>query len=212
MRVLPASALVCAAVAGARPAAADPSDAAFYPRLSAGAGIGDRIGDVVDVHPSGLDLHTEVAARLTPEVHALATWDGAWVTTHEPMLLAQLSGFVSAPALGLRDVLMSFGQSPTTLGGDLVVEAVVGREHTRWDGGGALTRTFFGFGVGGSIALPRRDAAMFQRIRYGFRMDVARAPDAGKVPFACDGPCDQLTQTRPYDLTMTLEISWLLGR
>jgi hypothetical protein len=198
MRALPLAALaVCAA---ARPAAADDVD------VEGGVSIGYWIGDVAGLAPTGADLHLQAGVGVTPRLFIGAGLDLARIGDDDEMLLAPVEGNVQLASVFVRHPLMSFhGGAEAPFGGDLHVIAGAGHEWTRWDGGGRLGREVVTLGMGGSMVFTHH------AIRYGFRFLVARAPDPGKVPAACDGPCEELTRTRPYDRTLVMELGWHFG-
>jgi len=206
--------LVVAGLGGAGAARADePPDSAWYPRVTAGAGVGFWLGDVAGLVPSGPSAHVEGELRVTPALFVSASYDLASTTAHDEALRAPLGAVIQQGAVAVRHPVFSFGSDPAALGGDMFVIGGMGREWLRWDGGARLQRSNLSMGMGGTVILPRHDrSSRFVLIRYDFRFLVARAPDPGKLPLACDGPCDRLTKTAPYDHTMLLEITGHFGR
>lgn len=172
---------------------------------SAGVGVGYWLGDVAGLTPTGADLHVQAGIDATPRLFVGLGLDLARIGDDDEMLLEPVDGNVQVGSLFVRHPLMSFGGGEIGFGGDMVVDAGVGREWTRWDGGGALERSVVTLGLGGSVIFDHH------AVRYGFRFLIARAPDPGKIPAACDGPCEVLTRTRPYDKTMVMELSWHFG-
>jgi hypothetical protein len=198
MRVLLLAAL--AVSAGVRPAAAGEHD------VEAGIGVGYWIGDVAGLAPQGADLHLQAGIEATPRLFVGLGLDLARIGDDDEMLLAPVEGNLQLASLFVRHPLMSFqGGREAPFGGDMHVIAGVGHEWTRWDGGGRLGREVVTIGMGGSVLFTHH------AIRYGFRFLVSRAPDPGKVPAACDGPCEELTRTRPYDRTIVMELGWHFG-
>jgi hypothetical protein len=175
------------------------------PRVSMGVGGGGRFGNVDDVHFQGGDLHGELEVRFAGATSAVLVGDLAGASAIDTMV--PVRGTAEVAALTVRDTLMGFGE-PHHLGGDMFFDLGGGRERIGWSNGSALTRDFVSFGIGGSVVLPHGT----HRIRYGFRIDLARAPDPGKLPPTCDGPCDQPTKTRPYDASILMEVTWNVGR
>ncbi len=185
----------------------------FYPRLSGGVGFAGWMGDVAGLSPSGVAARIEGDWQARPGLFVNAAGELARVSDDDDRLVAPVAGRASHLSLGVRHSLFSFAASPTSLGGDMFVTAAAGREWLRWDRGGKLQRNTVSLGFGATVVLPRRDRDRpFAMIRYGMRLLFARAPDPGKVPYACDGPCEELTRTRPYDKTILLELSGHVGR
>jgi hypothetical protein len=195
MRILLLIALATCALA--RPAAAG---------VQGGVGLGFWLGDVAGLAPTGADLRLEGGADATPRLFVGLGLDLARIGADDEMLIEPIDGTVTLASLFVRHPLMRFGSDEVPFRGEMFVTAGAGREHTRWDDGGEVVRGVVAIGVGGSTIFDHN------AIRYGVRILVARAPDPGKVPAACDGPCEVLTRTRPYDRTVVMELAWHFGR
>ncbi len=180
---------------------------AWYPQLTAGVGIGYRAGDLAILSPQGADLALELGIKLRPQLFVDATVDYAPATARNDFLVDDVAVTTTSAQLALRQALMSFGDVPRHIAGDMFVTGGVAREWIAWDGGG-MQRTALVLGGGTTLILP---STIARQIRAGFRMQLARAPDPGKRPAGCDGPCDTPTATTPYDMSIVMEVSCHLG-
>jgi hypothetical protein len=181
---------------------------AWYPRVSAGAGIGYRVGDVALLTPTGPDLMLQAELKVRPLLFLDATFDYAPGTASNDFLAQDVDIESASAQLAVRDILMSFGDRPENFAGDMFVTGGFAREWLGWDGGGtARNLVMLGFGV--TALLPHEHVD--QHLRFGFRLLFGRAPDPGKRPAGCDGPCDMPTKTEPYDLSMVMEVSCHIG-
>jgi len=194
-------------------AAADDADERWYPTLQLGAGASMNVGSVAGLSRFGGEIELEGELRVSDGVllsvdYALGS--GSATDVDRDLSLGMTAHRVSAK---LRHPILGFGDEE--LHGDYHVLAGIGREQIRWNEGGRLGRTFglVGFGCGLTFDRPGHgQAGRWMTGRFGLRAQVARGPDPGKRPFACDGPCDTETKVRPYDLTLVLGISGHWGR
>jgi hypothetical protein len=204
------SALVLVLVAGAAHAEPKYDDNDFYPRLTAGGGIGFHNGDLADLTANGGNLSLQFGVKVRPAVFVDGLFDFSSGTATGEMLAKDLRVQTKAVGLAVRNPLMSFGDEPHGLGGDMFATIGVGREWIEWEDGG-LARNTLMLGMGVTMNLPSAKE-VFHHLRFGFRMLFARAPTPAKRPVACDGPCDTATATEPYDFAMVVEVTCHLGR
>ena len=101
---------------------------AWYPRISAGLGIGFRIGDLGPASPQGANLMAQLEVKVRPELFVAGTFD-----------LAPGAVAAQTAQLALRRVLYSIGEKPSMLHGDVYGGLGIAREWNRWQGG-ALAR------------------------------------------------------------------------
>jgi len=185
-----------------------PADA-WEPRLSAGVGIGYRAGDLAILETTGGTAGGQVEVKVRPALFIDATYDHARGTARDEMRARDLGITTHAIGLAVRNPLMSFGDKPRELGGEMFVTAGLAREWVRWDGGG-LARNALMVGLGSTLIAPHE--RVHRQVRVGLRVLFARAPDPGKRPAGCDGPCDTPTKTAPYDVSLVMEVSCHVGR
>lgn len=184
----------------------------WYPRVTVGVGAGGYLGDVAALHPSGTTLMLNGEVRVSSLTFLRATLEHAWLEAKDKILVAPIKAEVDAYSLVVRHALFSFGAKGVRIGGDLYVTGGINREHLHWDAGERLRRTQAVMGFGGSVVIYNRSYKPHSIITYGMRVNISRAPDAGKLPFGCDGPCDMATKTKPFDHSMIMEIAWHYGR
>jgi len=184
-------------------------DDAWEPRLSAGVGLGYRTGDLAILKPAGGTASGQVELKVRPALFIDASYDHARGTARDELRARDLGITTHTIGLAVRNPLMSFGAKPRELGGEMFATAGLAREWVRWDGGG-LARNALMLGVGSTLIAPHE--RVHRQLRVGFRMLFARAPDPGKRPAGCDGPCDTPTKTAPYDVSFVMEVSCHVGR
>jgi hypothetical protein len=225
MRWLVAAIVLAAAPAGAAPdtrCAPEPGrglveDNSFpascwYPRIAIGGGIGFMTGDVGALSPTGPDVLVHGELRLTTLSFVRVTLEHAWLTARDDILVRPLGAELDAAQLAIRHAIMSFGGRPLRFGGDLSVQGGISRQRIAWDDGDTLYRTQAVLGFGGAIMLYDRAFRPGHVIAYSMRFLVGPAPDPGKLPAGCDGPCDMPTKTAPFDKSFVMELSWYFGR
>jgi hypothetical protein len=187
-----------------------PSADAWYPRVSAGVGIGYRAGELSVLKASGGSIGAQLEFKVAPALFVDASYDFARATGRdEHMILDDVQLSTHSAGLAIRNLLMSFGDQPRRFGGDMFFTTGVVREAVRWRGGG-LERNALMIGAGTTMILPSETS--HRHVRFGFRMLFARAPDPAKRAPGCDGPCDTPTTTQPYDYSIVMEVSCHLGR
>ena len=201
--------LVIACLLAATPAHAEPD---YYPRLSGGAGIGWFLGDVGVLHPSGATFELAGEASLTSSISLRATYEHARLFARDDILTSHLRASLDGVAALVRHPIFGFGDKTIPFGGDMFVLAGVEYERFAFEGGGLLARYEAVVGMGGTVVISDANRRPYQMIEYGLRMMFSRAPDPGKLPFGCDGPCDKPTKTAPYDHTIDMDLAWLFGR
>src|SRR5688572_6687924 len=105
---------------------------AWYPRLSAGAALGFRSTDIAlaTTEAASISLSTEV--KLRPALFASATYDFSSGSTWEG---PEVHITTHTAQVAVRNLLMSFGDKPKALGGDMFVSAGLAREWHQWSDG-----------------------------------------------------------------------------
>jgi hypothetical protein len=178
------------------------------PRVIAGAGLGYRAGDLAILAPQGPNLTVGFDVRVRPALFVGASYDHASGTASAED--AEIETTTNTAGVHVRNTLLAFGSSAKSFGGEWFVLGGVGREWTKWRGGD-LARNVVELGVGTAMRIPR-GGETHREIRFGLRAQIGRAPEPAKRPVGCDGPCDTPTSTRPYDASLIMEVSCLLGR
>jgi len=186
----------------ASPAVADD----WYPRVTGGAGIGLRAGDIAVARTNGPSFTVQAEVKATPTLFVGAAFDVARASTFEG---PEVTITTQTAQVGVRTVLLGWGDKPKKLGGDMFASAGIAREWNQWSDG-ALARNLIVLGAGTALLLPHDETA--RQVRAGLRLQLSRAPSPGKAAPGCDGPCDTPTTTQPYDLAMLLEVSCHVGR
>jgi hypothetical protein len=207
--------LVAGVVCASAPARAEEliPERDWYPKLTLGAGFGMFLGDAGALTPGGASVQLSGEVRVASLTFVRATIERAWLTAQDEILVEPLGAKATNYSLLVRHVLMSLGNKSARFGGDMFVMAGAAREHLRWDGGGeTLERTQAVLGFGTSVIIYNKAFKPRSIISYQGRFQMSRSVDPGKLPFGCDGPCDAMTRTQPFDKTIMVEITWAYGR
>jgi hypothetical protein len=208
--------VVAIALAGASSARAENAkpEPPWYPRISIGGGLGLWIGDVGVLTPTGATLQLAGDVEITRMLHVRATVEHAFLTARDEILTAPLHVGIDGVALAVVHPLFGFDPTDIRVGGDMHVLAGVEYERITFAGTAPIRRYEAVVGFGGSIVVfdKQTHTRPSQQIDYGVRMMFGRAPDPGKLPAGCDGPCDMATKTAPYDHTVIMELGWRYGR
>ena len=181
-----------------------------YPRATAGIAIAERLGDVGMLHPTGAAIGFEADLQVAPLTFAQVGSSYSQSTAHDAFLDRPLDAHITTVRLVLRHTLVGVAPSDW-FASDMFLIGGYAHESIEWDGGPTLHRSGLVAGLGGSLVLRPHDGSIYQVISYGFDVTFARAPDPGKAPVGCSGPCDQSTKLRPYDATLVMELSWHIG-
>jgi len=189
-----------------------PPEEQWYPRISAGAGIGYFLGKVGVLHPTGATVELTGELTLTPSLFLRLGYEHAWLTARDEILTSHVGANLDGTSAIIRHAIFGFGEKDVPISGDMFVLAGVEYERIAFDGAKPLRRYEAVIGFGGAVVIADKRKRPYQLIEYGLRMMFSRAPDPGKLPFGCDGPCDMPTKTAPYDHTMVMEVSWQFGR
>lgn len=197
-------------VLAARAARAAPGDEAWEPRVSGGVGLGYRFGELAELALGGASVAAQLELRVRPGLFVGVLGERTTGTARgEGAGARDVALSIHTAGLAVRTALMSFGDKPTTLGGEMFATGGIAREYLGWDGGG-MERDALWVGAGTTLVLPHR--RVHRHLRVAFRMAFARAPEPAKRPAGCDGPCDTPTSTAPYDTSLVMEVSCHLGR
>ncbi|HEY4243857.1 MAG TPA: hypothetical protein VGM88_28785 [Kofleriaceae bacterium] len=147
------------------------------------------------------------------------TWPGNQATPTDGQAALQTGGGTAAlpPAHGIEhrgslNARYSFGRLGDLKDGfgDLYVEAGLGEEQFRWDGGGTLTRHDYSFGLGASaIGFGRHHHGGYS---MGFRVVLAPRNDVAGAPATCAGPCDTATPPTGWDRAFLFDMTAYFGR
>ena len=194
-------------------ASADDPEPRWYPDYQLGIGGLMNLGDMAGLAMFGGGFHADAELRVTPSLLVSLDYELLAGSGSDEDLEISLGMTQQRYGAKIRHPILGFGDEK--LHGDYFVVAGGGRERTSWNEGGTLTRDYvvFGFGTSLTFARPHKgsDQSKWMMGRFGLRALVARAPDPGKVPAGCEGPCDSLTKTAPYDTTLILDLSLHFG-
>lgn len=194
-------------------ASADDDDTRWYPNVQVGLNGLVNIGDMAGMGVFGGGVHADAELRVTSSILLSVDYDLLAGSATDSDMDISLGLTQQRYGAKIRHPILGFGDEK--LHGDYYVLAGVGRERTSWHDGGVLTRNYVVTGLGTTLtfARPRGNNRHTKWMigNFALRAIVARAPDPGKVPAGCEGPCDILTKTAPYDTTLMLEIGMRFG-
>jgi hypothetical protein len=193
-------------------ASAEDDDTRWYPNFQLGVNGMLNLGDMAGLTVTAGGMHVDAELRVSPSILVSVDYEVLAGSASDTDLDMSLGLTQQRYGAKIRHPILGFGSEK--LHGDYFVLAGFGRERTSWNEGGVLTRNYVvtGFGTTLTFSRPRDGEDKKWMIgSFGLRAVVSRAPDPGKVPAGCEGPCDSLTKTAPYDTTLMLEIGMRFG-